>query len=140
MLDIFSTPDGLKRAILALLIQLSKVDGKADLKEYTYIINIARQMGLNDEDVREIAQSNTEYKLKPPADEQSRMTILYYLLFLMDIDGEVTDKEEQLVQEFGFRLGFRTTLTRDLIGLIKKYSYTGVPPHKMLEKIKSYMN
>ncbi len=90
--------------------------------------------------VREIAQSTVEYKLNPPTDEQSRMTILYYLLFLLDLDGDVTEEEEKLVQEFGFRLGFHTTLTRDLIGLIKRYAYTGVPPHKMLEKIKSYLN
>lgn len=140
MLDIFSTPDGLKRAILALLVQLSEADGVVDLKEFTYIIKVANQLGLREEDVRAITQSNDDFRFSPPADEQSRMTILYYLLFLMDVDGAVTDEEEKLVQEFGFRLGFHTTLTRDLIGLIKNYSNTGVPPHKMLDKIKSYMN
>ena len=35
------------------------------------------------------------------------MTILYYMLFLMEVDGEITKREEQLVEHFGLLLGFR---------------------------------
>ncbi len=140
MLDIFTTPDHVKRAIIALLIKLSAIDGKNDLKEVTYTIQVANLIGLSAEDVRDIAMDPDQYELEPPTDEPSRMTILYYLLFLMDADGEVSIEEEQLVQEFGFRLGVRTELTRQLIAVIKQYSNSRVPPSQMLEKIKIYLN
>ncbi len=140
MLDIFATPDGLKRAIIALLVRLSTADGKFDPREGAYILEIASQLGLEEETVVEIAGNPSTYKLKPPADEQSRMTILYYLLFLMDVDGEITQEEVDLMQIMGFRLGIRTELTRDLITILKAHSQQGVAPHKMLEKVKAYLN
>ncbi len=140
MLDAFTTPEDQKKAIIALLLRLKYADGKSELVEIGYILRVAQQLGLDEEDVRQIKIRLHDYPLQPPADESSRMTILYYLLFFMDVDGRISRREEKLVQEFGFRLGFRTTLTTDLIGLIKEYAGKHVPPEEMLSKIKAYLN
>jgi hypothetical protein len=68
------------------------------------------------------------------------MTILYYLLFLMEIDGNVSREEEDLVKEFGLRLGFRIGLTSELIDEIRKHARTRVPPDALLEHIRKYLN
>ena len=140
MLDIFSTPDELKRAIIALLVKVSASDGENHLNEVAYTMKVAHMLGLSSDDVRDIASDPHKFKLEPPSDEQSRMTILYYLLFLMEADGIVSPEEEQVVKDFGFKLGFRTELTHDLILLIKKYTDTNLPPKEMLGKIKAYLN
>ena len=68
------------------------------------------------------------------------MTILYYLLFLMEVDGEISRQEEQLVEHFGMLLGFRIELTRELISVVKSYSNRALPPEEMLKHIRKFLN
>ena len=130
----------LKRSIIALLLKLQASDKTKDIREFAYIHKVATHLGMSADEVTEVESSIEKYTLRPPADEKERMTILYYLLFLMEIDDHVSQEEEDLVKEFGLRLGFRTGLTSDLIAVVKKYSDTRIPPDAMLELIKKYLN
>jgi hypothetical protein len=58
----------------------------------------------------------------------------------MDIDGNVKPEEEDLVKEFGLRLGFRMGLTTELINEIKRHATTKIPPEALLEHIRKYLN
>jgi RAB protein geranylgeranyltransferase component A len=68
------------------------------------------------------------------------MTILYYLLFMMRVDGVIDQQEEQLVHEAGFRLGFNEKMVDDLIHVMKTYLNKEIPPEVMLQQIKKYLN
>ncbi len=135
-----STDEHNRKSILALLIKLSHADQRTEANEIAYITRVAWQLGLDKSDIKEVSNNLDAYEVTPPTEEKERMTILYYLLFFMNTDGDITDEEEKLVKEFGFRLGFRTNLTRDLIRVIKEHANTKVPPGKMLEAIKKYLN
>ena len=140
MSDLLRSQDELKKSILALLLKLRSIDKDRDLHEMAYILKVANQLGLSEEDVLAVKSSLDSYPLNAPKNEQDRMTILYYLLFLMEIDGQITKSEEQFVQEFGFKLGFRTTLTTELIELIKEHANKKLPPEKMINQIRKYLN
>lgn len=129
-----------RKGIVALLLQLKKVDGLETDTELGYIFHVALQLGLTEEDVYEISDNVTAYPLVPPHEERERIIILYYLLFFMNADGVILEEEEQLVHEFGFRLGFRPALTSDLISVLKSHAKSAVPPDKLLEKIRTYLN
>jgi hypothetical protein len=136
----FDTREDLKRSIIALLLRLQASDTNKHIREFAYIHKVATHLGLSAEDVRDVENSLDHYPLRPPAGEKERMTILYYLLFLMEIDGEVTPEEEDVVKEFGLRLGFRMGLTSELIAVVKHYAKTQIPPDALLERIKKYLN
>lgn len=140
MLDPISTPDHAKKAIIALLLKLKDIDATDTTSELGYILHVALQLGLNEEDVYEIQGRTNEYPLKPPTEERDRVMILYYFLFFMNADGHIDEKEERLVKSFGFRLGFRPELTSDLISILKQHASQAVPPDKLLDKIKAYLN
>ncbi len=140
MLDPISTPEHAKRAIIALLIKLKDVDLKETSAENGYIMHVALQLGLSEEDVYEIHLRKDKYPLKPPTEEKDRVMILYYFLFFMNADGFIDIEEERLVKTFGFKLGFRPELTDDLINVLKEYANQSVPPDKLLDKIKAYLN
>jgi hypothetical protein len=125
MTDLFNSGENLKKSIIALLLEFLKV---------------AQHLGMDEEAVKEIEQQRHLYKLEVPSTEKERMTILYYLLFLMDIDGEVSKEEEQLVEDFGFRLGFSTNLTSEMISVIKDHTNSKVPPEELIDKIRKYLN
>ena len=135
-----SSKEELKKSIIAMLLRLQASDHAKDIREFAYIHKVATHLGLSAHDVTSVEEAIEDYPLRPPAEEKDRMTILYYLLFLMEIDGEVTAEEEDLVKEFGLRLGFRISLTAELIDVIRKYSDTQVPQEAMLELIRKYLN
>ncbi len=130
----------LKRSIIALLLRLQASDNEIHLHEFAYIHKVATHLGLSADDVLSVETALDDYHLNPPLNEKERMTILYYLLFLMDIDGTVTKEEEQLVEQFGMRLGFRIELTHELIEVVKSYADRELPPDALLKQIKKYLN
>jgi len=130
----------LKKSIIAMLLRLQASDRAKDIREFAYIHKVATHLGLSANDVTSVEEAIEQYPLRPPADEKERMTILYYLLFLMEIDGAISKEEEDLVKEFGLRLGFRISLTSELIEVIRKYSNRQIPHNAMLELIRKYLN
>ena len=140
MIDPIRTPDLAKRAIIALLFQLRDADKIQKDSELGYIFHVAQQLGLTEQDVFEIDDHRNEYPLRPPAEEKDRIMILYYFLFFMKSDGHIDPAEEKLIKEFGFRLGFRPALTDDLIQVLKNHIDKAVPPEKLIERIRAYLN
>lgn len=140
MLNPDATPDDAKKSIIALLFQLKDVDNEETQGEIGYILHVAFQLGLTESDVEEIGKNKEKYSFTPPTEERERVMILYYFLFFMSADGEIKKSEERLVKEFGFKLGFRPDLTDDLIGVLKDHANESIPPEKLLEKIRAYLN
>ena len=68
------------------------------------------------------------------------MTILYYLLFTMAVDGQIHEEEEKLCYELGLRLGFRENMTRDLINVMKRFLNKKLPQEALLKEIRKYLN
>ena len=128
------------REIIALMLRLAKEDQNFHEKEFYYILQVADSMGISPEEIREIQLNLNNYNFDPPKNESERMTVLYYLLFCMKSDREVTKEEIKLVQRVGFRLGFREQLTDDLIRTIIDHSNKSLPPEGLLDNLKKYMN
>ena len=140
MLDPIQTPDQSKRAIIALLFKLMGADRDENLKELGYVMHVGMQLGLDDDDLKEIKINKDQYYLQPPIEERDRVTILYYLLFFMKADGQIRSEEEEMVRHFSVKLGFRPEMTSDLISVLKNHLDTDVPPEDMLTKIRAYLN
>ncbi len=136
----FESDFELSRNLIALLFKLSAKDKGTAVIERSYIDYVAGELGVEDYQVKEIETAYESYDMKIPENEMQRMTILYYLLFLIKVDADVSDKEVKLVKEFGFKLGFRSRLVDELTGLMKEYEGKKVPQEAMLEKIKKYQN
>ena len=130
----------LKKTVIAMLLMLQSSDNTTDLREFAYIHKVAVHLGMSAGEVQEIEKQLDKFPLKPPADEKERMTILYYLLFLMEVDGDISPEEVHLVKEFGLRLGFRIELLDELIEIVKQHSYRSLPTNALLNPIKKYLN
>ena len=127
-------------AIIAMLVKMAEADNDLDLAEQEFILDVAYQIGLNGDEIEEIFTSPNKFVLKPPRNEEDRMTILYYLLFMMRIDGKIMPKEEEMCYKAGLRLGFHHALVTDLIKVMKKYLHRELPEDALLNEIKKYLN
>lgn len=129
-----------KQSIIAMLIQMATVDDDIASMESRFVADVASNLGLTSKDIEAVVRSPEDFVIAPPPDEQSRMEILYYLLFTMRVDGVITEKEEKLCYKAALRLGFNELLARDLIGVMKTYLKDDIPPEAMLDHIRKYLN
>ena len=126
--------------LIKLLVLFSKSDNRFDDKELVYILNVAQHLGIPQHYIESMIRSPEQLSLEAPRSEQDTMSIMYYLLFLMKIDREVSDEEIQLVHHFGFKLGFSRSMINDFIDLIKEHKDSRVPTDAMLNIILKYQN
>lgn len=128
------------RATIAMLIKMVMIDNKIDPAEKKFLGDIASQLGIIQEDIATIIEKPEEFALQPPAAEEDRMRILYYLLFMMRVDGKIPPEEEKLCYKAGLRLGFNEQLTGDLIRIMKTSLNEEIPPDAMINVVKKYLN
>lgn len=136
----FSFTKQKKQSIIALLIKMAAADRLFCNNEDRFITYIGHQMELDPTELAKVKKTPEHYPFEIPRQEQDRMTILYYVLFLMRADGKIAVEEEHLCYKIGLKLGFSHNLVMDLIAVLKKYLKKDVPPELMLEHVKKYMN
>ena len=129
-----------KQAIIALLLDMAKVDQSIEAREEKFIRDVATYIGLTPSDIDAVKNDSTTFRFSPPPEELERMNILYYLLFAMAIDGEIKEAEERLCYKAGLRLGFNEQMTADLIGVMKKYLNKEMPKDALVKEVKKYLN
>lgn len=130
----------MKRYLISLLVKQAQSDNDFSLIEKKYLAYAGRSLGLSEAEIAAIRLNPEKYFTSPPPDESKRMTMLYFLLFMMWADGEIKAEEEKFCHHAGFCLGFRPDLVSDLISVLKVFLKNEIPPEAMLEKIKPYMN
>ena len=135
-----SITEGYRSAVIYMLIRLMSIDGHRDRNEYVYILKVAHEMGMTPEEISTLKPEGVFSQTKMPNDEIERMIILYYLLFMMQIDGIITSDEENLVKDLGHQLGFRIDMVADLIEVIKSHEQIASPSEALLDKIRTYLN
>ncbi|RLD24899.1 MAG: hypothetical protein DRI71_01225 [Bacteroidetes bacterium] len=129
-----------KQTHILTLLMLAEADDKDHVNEIRFINNVAGRIGLSVSDVHEIDKHPERLNFSLPESEADRMTVLFDLLFLMKIDGEVAEEEKELVRELGVRLGFRILMIEEFIQTMAKYVGKEVPPSALLDIIRKYMN
>ena len=126
--------------LLHYLCRLAEVDQKINPKEEMYLKDAGLHLGLNSEEIAEVMRSEHNEDIHIPPYELERMSILYYTLFLMNIDKEINPNELKFIQETGFKLGFSELLTQDLINVMKEYVGKELPPDALKSQIIKYLN
>lgn len=131
--------DDLKSSILNVLIELSRVDNEVSGKELLYILDIGKLYNVDQEEIRKLLYE-PKGPVVIPTSEKDRMTILYFMLFLMKMDGKVLPQEENIIFHYGFKLGFNESLIREMIVVIKEHLGKKLPPDELIKRVKKYLN
>lgn len=129
-----------KQTHILTLLMLAEVDGRDHENERLFINSVARRLGMTEADVEDIDKHPERLTFSLPTSEVDRMTVLYDLLFLMKIDGEVAEEEVELVRELGMRLGFRIGMINEFIQVMADSIGKEVPANALLDIVRKYMN
>lgn len=119
--------------LMNLLYQMAYADGKFNEQEKQFIAQVIEEtnFAIDEENINQVAI---------PSEEKDRMTILYYLLFLVKIDGVVDEREKLFAQKFGLLLGFREDMIVEMLDLMVQHLENQLPDDELVMIIKKYMN
>ena len=129
-----------KKTHLLMLLMMAEADDDDHLLEMIFISQVAARLGLDPEDVEEIDQNPQDITFVISKSESERMEILYDLLFLMKFDREVDDDEVELIHRLAFRMGFRPTMTQEMVEVMRQHIGQLVPQDALLDIVRKYMN
>ncbi len=110
--------------IIRILRSVSIADGALTHSELDLIRKVGDYYGLSSDEV----------------DENDRIKILYYMLYLIKADHVVDQEEVKLIHHFGLKLGFREKMLDKLVDISKANIGKGLPLEKMLDTIRQYLN
>jgi len=128
------------KQLLSTLIKLSRADNHFDEFEFAYILKVGRHIGVDDHIVEQLIKDSTTTELEIPKEEQDRMSILYYMLFLMKVDTIIHEDEIELIHHYGFKLGFSLSMIDEFIAVMHEHKFKKVPTDALLDIIKKYQN
>jgi len=128
-----------KENIIAIMISMSMVDGNVHENEMLYILKLGFSMGLGEDEITNISMNK---KTTPfiPSSEHDRMTILYYLIFLIKVDGEISKEEKDMMHHFGLKLGFNHLMVANIISVVQANMGRKLPSDAILKEVRKYLN
>ncbi len=132
--------DDTKKSLIAMLIMISEVDGQYDANEIALIKDTGNKMGLSVEEIKSVKKNPKGFEFKLPDNMNDRMKILYYLLFMIRVDGKITIREKDMLRKVGFKLCLNPGLLNEMLDVLEKYTNKPIPDNLMLEKVKKYLN
>ena len=131
--------DAKKQNILSIMLAMSKVDNVVHDNEMMYILQLGLSMDMSEEEILQIAKDDKP-SLFVPASEADRMTILYYLVFLIKVDGVVSEEEKEMLYHFGLKLGFNPLMVANIIRVIQANIGKKLPPNALIKEVRKYLN
>lgn len=101
-------------------LSLAFVDGKADEKEFALIALLAKEHGVSKADVD--AALNDPKKIKPSSigSEEEQVQHIFDLIQIMLVDGELHERELDLVKHIAMRLGYSSSNVDRMVHVVAK--------------------
>lgn len=127
-----------KNALISDLIILAKADEKITPQEYDLIFRLAKRMGVTKEKVEVLLQNPVVSK--PIFSELERITHFHKLLSLMNVDGEVHEKEIIVLRNFGLKMGIRPGAIDQILIKMNEYEDKIIPTQELLNILKAHYN
>lgn len=127
-----------KKSILSDLVQLAKSDDNVRESEFQFLFSLAKQIGINREDFKQIFEEHINFN--PPKLEVDRIVQFQRLILMMNVDGEIEQKELEYIQNIGLRMGLNPTATNEILRIMGDYPRGIIPPDKLIQVFRTFMN
>lgn len=131
--------DAKKENIIAVVSSMAKVDGLIHENEFVYILKLGLSLGLTSDGVREIMLNDKVIAFIPKS-IMDRISIFYYLILLMKVDGEISEDESDLLYHFGFKLGFNHLAISNIIRKVGANVDQKFELLTIVNEVKKYLN
>jgi len=127
-----------KLSLLSEMIEFAKTDKKIKDAEYNFILAIASQLGISEEEIGYLVRNNAEKKNLQP--ESQRILQFHRLVLLMNVDQETSPAEVHKIKEIGMEMGLRQEAIDTVLKEMHKYPNKVIPPKELIEIFTRFYN
>ncbi len=117
------------------LLRVAMSDGNIDTKESEFIDKIASKFDVTAEELKEIKSNLQDIKFKEPATSKSRFQMVFDLVWIMLIDGEIDVSEIHICSRIALKLGYEPQIVENLVNAIQNNLKEGKDPESVYEEI-----
>jgi hypothetical protein len=127
-----------KLSLLSEMIAFAQIDSNIKAIEYNFLLSIARQLEISDEDFNHLFENPVSYiHLKSHSE---RIVQFHRLILLMNISKEQTKKQLQMIHNFGLRMGLSHEAINRVLDLMESFPDKIVPPDFLIDIFKVQYN
>ncbi|KAA1247879.1 TerB family tellurite resistance protein [Aquimarina sp. RZ0] len=127
-----------KLSLLAEMIEFAKADKEIKDEEYNFILAIALQLGITEEEIGDLVRNNAARKHLQP--ESQRILQFHRLVLLMNVDKETSQSEIHKIREMGLKMGLRPEAINTVLKEMHKYPDKVIPPKELMSIFARFYN
>lgn len=127
-------------AQVKLLISLAQIDGMVADREKSFIWNIARASGLDDNAIGELFHQRHELIVPENLSRDEKFDYLFSLVKLMKIDERMYKEELLFVSKIGAKLGYDQAVLGDLMLQISSGEMSDEDKAALREQVSKYLS
>ncbi|MHA7057847.1 TerB family tellurite resistance protein [Aquimarina sp. M1] len=127
-----------KLSLLSEMIEFAKADKKIKDEEYNFILAVASQLGITEQEIGHLVRNEAEKKsLKS---ESERILQFHRLVLLMNVDQENTPSELHKIKEMGLRMGLRSEAIDAVLKEMHNHPNRVIPPQELIAIFTRFYN
>lgn len=120
------------------MISFAKVDNLVKEPEYNFLLGVAQQLGVQQEDFNELFDQESEHLI--PKTNAERILQFHRLVLLMNVDQVQEDVEIRRLHNIGLGMGLPPTAIGQVLSIMHKYPNNVVPPEVLIDIFKAHYN
>lgn len=121
------------------LLQVAMADGQLDEIEFRNLMQTARKFNFSEEEILAIRNNLETIKFTPPSGTRDTFHLIFDLVWMMMVDGNVYEKEMFICENMAMQLGFAPETIEDLVGFIKNNISNGVSADETYLKLEKML-
>jgi len=127
-----------KLSILSEMITFAKVDNLVKAPEYNFLLSVAHQLGVRQEDFDALFDKESEHLI--PKTNAERILQFHRLVLLMNVDQVQEDVEIRRLHNMGLGMGLPPSAIDQVLSIMHKYPNKVVPPEVLIDIFKAHYN
>lgn len=127
-----------KLSILSEMIAFAKIDKTVKEPEYSFLLSVATQLGVDRETFDSLFEKNIEHII--PKSQAERILQFHRLVLLMNVDQEQHEIEVSRLHNMGLGMGLPPSAIEQVLSIMHKYPNNIVPPEVLINIFKAHYN
>lgn len=120
-----------KLSLLSEMIAFAKVDNTLKRIEYNFLMGIARQLGISQEDFHYLIEHPCNYTFLKTHSE--RIVQFHRLVLLMNLSEEINHEKLVKIHNFGLKMGLGYEAINKVLDLMESFPNKIVPPDFLID-------
>jgi len=127
-----------KLSLLSEMIEFARMDNVIKDEEYNFIIAVASQLGITEEEIGYLIRNSVDKQTLQP--ESQRILQFHRLVLLMNVDQEASLIEKKSIKNIGLQMGLRGEAIDAVLKEMHNYPNKVIPPKELIDIFARFYN